>query len=119
MNKWLYNGKIIKSLKDIPECCMFATYVIDFPDTKEFYFGSKQIFFERRKKLSKKRANELYSGKGGKKKYEIVRTESDWKTYKSSSKVVQDKINSGKKCNFTFLGFYETKTLEDGTDIKI
>lgn len=109
MPNWTYLNKSIKSIDDMPRDKSFVVYRINFTGSKEFYIGCKQIFFDRRVKLSKKRANELYSGKGGKKKFERKITESDWAKYTSSSKVVNEMLDSGKKATFKFIGFYETK----------
>ncbi|EAX4885844.1 hypothetical protein AIP16_21670 [Salmonella enterica] len=56
-------------------------YVIQFPDDGSFYFGFKQVF--RRIKDAKKI------------KGSTVLNESDWKTYSSSSKTVQQRIDNG------------------------
>jgi len=52
--------------------------------------------------ISKKRAEELYSGRGAKKKKERKQTESNWRTYNTSSKEVESLILSRGEQNFTF-----------------
>ena len=108
MNKWQYRGQFVNSLEDIPECCPFICYRIIF-DSGEFYIVSKQVYSIKRVKLSKKKSNELWKGRGPKPKYEIQKKESDWKTYNSSSKVVQEKIAKGEKAKFIILDFFEDK----------
>lgn len=107
-SKWFWNGKLLKDINCIPECCPFAVYTIVF-NNGDYYIGSKQIYNTRNVKLSKKRANELYSGKGRKPTKERKVTESDWKTYQSSSKIVQQRLNSGEPAMFMINQFFETK----------
>lgn len=80
MSKWIYQGK---PLTEIPEGAYGFIYKITWGD--KFYIGCKQFYSNRNVKISKKRANELYSGRGPKKKKELKIKESDWRTYTSSS----------------------------------
>ncbi len=105
---WKYKNKQIKSVEDIPECCPFAVYLFKFEDGT-YYFGSKQIYFNLKVKLSKKKAKSLYSGKGSYKKFERKVKESDWLTYNSSSRIVQQKITDNQKVIKEFISFHETK----------
>jgi nicotinic acid phosphoribosyltransferase len=86
---WKYNGKI---LKEIPTDAFGFVYKITNLETKEYYIGSKQFYSNTNAKISKKRSNELYSGKGRKPTREKKQKESNWKTYISSSKKVQEMI---------------------------
>lgn len=108
MTKWLYRGSPLNSIKDIPECCPFVVYRIDFQDDT-YYIGSKQIYSTRRIKLSKKRSLLLWKGKGPKPKYETVVKESDWKIYCSSSKLVKDRLEKGENATFTIVDFFNNK----------
>lgn len=88
--EWIYNGKPIK-LENIENHWGFVYKIQN--SNGEFYIGSKSFFSRTNGKISKKRSNELYSGKGRKPLREKKIKESDWKTYKSSSKKVQEMIS--------------------------
>lgn len=105
--KWIYKGREIKDISDIPQCCPFIVYMIYF-ENNEYYIGSKQIYSVTHPKISKKRANELYSGKGRKPTREEKIKESDWKTYKSSSSIVKEMLKKY-KAKFLIYDFYNTK----------
>jgi hypothetical protein len=85
-----------KELKEIPEGAFGFVYKIIFPN-KQYYIGSKQFFSNTNGKISKKRSNELYSGKGRKPTREKKSVESNWKNYKSSSKTVQEMLKTTTK----------------------
>lgn len=108
MNYWTFRGRIIKSIKDIPECCPFMVYRIDFNDNT-YYIGSQQIISVTNPKISKKRANQLYTGKGRKKVRETkVQEKKGWLEYCSSSKIVQEKVKDT-KFNKYIIDFFNTK----------
>ena len=77
-------------------------------ENNEYYIGSKQIYSVTHPKISKKRANELYSGKGRKPTREEKIKESNWKTYKSSSSIVKEMLKKY-KAKFLIYDFYNTK----------
>lgn len=87
---WIYKNNPFK-IKDLESYWGFV-YKITNLSTNEFYIGSKSFFSRTNGKISKKRSNELYSGKGRKPTREKKIRESDWATYKSSSKKVQEMI---------------------------
>lgn len=97
--KWNYKNKELDK-KNIKNNIGFL-YKITFPDDC-YYIGYKLFYSKRNIKISKKRANELYSGKGRKKKKELKIQYSDWETYNSSSKIVQQKILETKEENVIF-----------------
>ena len=70
-NPWLYNGKTFES-EDIEDYFGFCYLLTDLENGK-MYIGRKYFYQNRKKKGQRKR----------------VRSESDWKTYYSSSKKVQ------------------------------
>lgn len=106
-NHWIYNDKPFK-IKDLDQYWGFV-YIIK-KNTGEFYIGSKSFFSRTNTKISKKRSNELYSGKGRKPLREKKVKESDWKTYKSSSKKVQAMIEENPNdFNYFIIKLFETK----------
>jgi len=107
-NNWIYKGKPF-IIKDLEPYWGFV-YKLKNLNTDEIYYGSKFFFSRTNGKISKKRSNELYSGKGRKPLREKKVKESDWKTYKSSSKKIQEMIANGDKFQFEILSLHETKS---------
>ena len=70
-NPWLYNGKVFES-EDINDYFGFCYLLTDLENGKQ-YIGRKYFYSIRKKKGIRKR----------------VRSESDWKSYYSSSKKIQ------------------------------
>jgi len=79
-NYWIYQGKRVSDLKDIPEGVFGFVYKI-IADNKK-YIGKKQLFSKRKKKFGKKQIALLTDRRS--KKYEYVITETNWQTYNSS-----------------------------------
>lgn len=105
---WLYKDKPFK-IKDLDQYWGFVYKILNLK-TQEFYIGSKSFFNRTNGKISKKRSNELYSGKGRKPTREKKIKESDWKTYKSSSKKVQNMINENPQdFQYEILTCFKTK----------
>ena len=52
----------------------------------KFYLGKKYFWYNIKKKLNKKQLAEIPAGPGRKPTHEIVKVETDWKTYWGSSK---------------------------------
>jgi hypothetical protein len=106
--KWKYKNKTINSP---PKDAYGFVYKIEDKTTGEFYYGSKTFWSRRNEKISKKRANELYSGKGRRKQKELKIRESDWLTYNSSSKELQRLILEKGEFSFSFniLSMHNTK----------
>lgn len=117
ITKWEFHGKKVESITDIPECCPFFLYEILFDDGT-YYYGYKQVFSVTNPKISKKKAKELYTGKGSYKKKLRTVKESDWLTYKTSSKYVQEKLLTC-KAEFHIIDFYSTKAEALGREAQL
>jgi hypothetical protein len=61
-------------------------YKITNKETGKFYIGKKVFWNNKKKKLTKKQLAELPPTPGRKPTHEVVRVESDWKTYWGSNK---------------------------------
>lgn len=85
-NRWIYKGGI---LQEPPKNAFGFVYEITTKDGKK-YIGQKRFFSRVNRKLSKKRQEELWSGKGRKPTKELIVRESNWKTYRSSNKDLKD-----------------------------
>ena len=126
---WMHQGRVITSIKDMPEGTYGFIYEVRYKPTDVRYIGKKALYFNRNKKLGKK-ALEVLKEERAKQglrgriplKQKVV-TESDWKNYFGSQKeiVALSKIdNSGRNWekrilefvpNKKLLTYYETKYL--------
>ena len=126
---WMYQGRVITSIKDMPEGTYGFIYEVIYKPTDVRYIGKKVLYFERNKKLGKKalkllqeeRAKQGLRGRTHTKQKVII--ESDWKDYFGSQKEIvalSKKDNSGKSWekrilefvpNKKLLTYYETKHL--------
>ena len=81
MISWRYKGKIFK---ETPEEYEAFVYLLQFEDGSK-YVGKKVFYSIRRVKVK------------GKMRRKVVKKESDWKSYCSSSEVVKEKLAMGQK----------------------
>jgi len=118
---WLYQGKEVLSLENLPQNTYGFIYISIHQPTGKSYIGKKSLFHNVKKKLTKKQLVEQ-TGRGRKPTTEIVQKESDWKTYYGSAKPILDLIKEGKQEEFTreilqlvtnkkLLTYYECKYL--------
>jgi hypothetical protein len=118
---WLYQGKEVLSLEDLPQNTYGFIYISIHQPTGKSYIGKKSLFHNVKKKLTK---NQLagQTGRGRKPTTEIIQKESDWKTYYGSAKPILDLLKEGKQEEFTreilqlvpnkkLLTYYECKYL--------
>jgi hypothetical protein len=84
MNNWIYNGKLISSIENIPdyENVVGFVYKITHLKTGKFYIGKKNLQHTRKTKITKKEKSETKT----RKTFKRVIKESDWLTYYGSSK---------------------------------
>lgn len=106
--KWKYKNKLFKG--DLEGNFGFV-YIITNKINNSYYIGCKQLVSHSNAKVSKKRASELYTGVGRKPTRERKVKESDWSTYKGSSKSLKESILEYGEENFTYtiLHFFKTK----------
>ena len=83
-SKWTYGSG---SLDEVPEGAYGFVYKVSW--SGGYYIGQKSFYSTQNKRISKKRAEELYSGKGARKKKERIVSESNWRTYNTSSEHVK------------------------------
>jgi hypothetical protein len=85
---WIYNGSFITELNDMPEGTIGFIYKITNGKTDEYYIGKKNVLSTRKRKFGKKEISLLTDKRL--KTYEMITSESDWKSYRSSNKQVQE-----------------------------
>ena len=99
---WLYKGKVIESIEDMPKDSFGFIYEVIHNPTGQKYLGKKVLQFNRK----------LPPLKGQKRKRKVVK-ESDWKTYYGSHQTIKTLIKEGKQEEFSreILQFVPTKKL--------
>lgn len=107
--KWIYQGRY---LDEVPEGAIGFVYVVRHKESHIFYHGCKLFYSTTNRVISKKRANELYTGKGAKKKREKKITPSDWQKYCTSSKNIQELVKDLGEDAFIWeiLAIFDNKT---------
>ena len=126
---WVYQGRVITSIKDMPEGTYGFIYEVIYKPTDVRYISKKVLYFERNKRLGKKALaalREERSKKGLRGRVPVkqkVITESDWKDYFGSQKEIvtlSQEDNAGENWekrilefvpNKKLLTYYETKHL--------
>lgn len=111
MPSWIYDGRIVNEISDMPEGTFGFIYEVTHTPTGRKYIGKKVLYFNRT----------LPPLVGQKRKRKVVK-ESDWKTYYGSHQEIVELIKEGKQEEFTkqilcfvpskkLLTYYETKYL--------
>lgn len=85
MNRWKLNNEL---LDEIPDNAYGFCYRITSPIG--YYIGSKCFYSTTNPKISKKRSGQIYKGTGRRPIREKKVKESNWKEYRSSSKIVKE-----------------------------
>ena len=88
---WIYQNRIIEALEEVPTGAIGFVYKISAKSSGKFYIGKKQLFTNRRVKITNK--EKLESGNNRRKFKQVVK-ESDWKSYCSSSKELQQEFKN-------------------------
>lgn len=101
-NNWTYKGKIVEQA---PEGAFGFIYEIVNKTTGKRYIGRKYLATTKRKPLTKAQKAK------GRTRRDVVRGESNWRSYQGSCKPLLADIKAIGKENFTFeiLAFAETK----------
>ena len=108
---WIYEGKPIESMEEMPEGTFGFVYEVTHNPTGKKYIGKKQLMMNRT----------LPPLKGQKRKRKVVK-EGDWKTYYGSQSEIKSLIKEGSVLDFSriilnfvpskkLLTYYETKYL--------
>ena len=119
---WLYKEKVINSIDDFPTDTFGYIYMVTHTPSGVSYLGKKSLYHNVKRKLTKKELAEMPVTRGRKVLTEVVKKESDWKTYFGSAKPILALIKDGKQEEFTrqilqlvpnkkLLTYYECKYL--------
>ena len=87
--KWLYKGKEINEISDLPKNAFGFVYQTTHLPTNKKYIGKKSLIYNLKKKLGKKE-KALWEGKGRPPIYKRVLKESDWKNYYGSHGFIKE-----------------------------
>ena len=87
--KWLYKGKEINEISDLPNNAFGFVYQTTHLPTNKKYIGKKSLIYNLKKKLGKKE-KALWEGKGRPPVYKRVLKESDWKNYYGSHSFIKE-----------------------------
>lgn len=114
---WRYEGRDIESIDDIPEGAIGFVYLLTNIESGKKYIGKKFLYSERKKALTKKEIAALESKRL--KKWKMVKSESDWLTYSSSSKDIQEEIKNGAQFYRDILHFTFSKLQTTYLEVKL
>lgn len=89
---WKYNGVLVTEVTDMPENAIGFVYRITTADGKK-YIGKKSLYSIRKRKFGKKESKLITDRRL--KHYEMVKKESDWRTYTGSNKELNEDIKNG------------------------
>lgn len=120
---WYYYNNEINSINDMPEGVIGFVYKIIFTDGSK-YIGKKNLYTTKtvkslkNDKLRPNTVNRIFknTGKGFRQKFDIIKKESDWKTYQGSAKECKNKTVERKEIlqyaySHQELTYLETKML--------
>lgn len=114
---WIYKEKVVESIADAPEGAVGFCYLITNLDNGKKYIGKKYLHSNRKKALTKKEIEALPNKRL--KKWKMVKTESDWMTYDSSSKDLKDDISQGAQITKEILEFTFSKMYTTYLEVKL
>jgi len=95
---WIYKGKVITEISDMPENTFGFIYEVTHLPTGKKYLGKKQLMSVTNKALGKKELA-LITDKRLSKKKQVIK-ESDWKIYYGSQSEIKQLIKDGNKEDF-------------------
>jgi hypothetical protein len=101
MKNWLYENKEIISLEDFPIDTFGYIYIVTHTPSGVSYLGKKWLYNNVKRKLTKKELAEMPITRGRRVITEVVKKESDWKTYFGSEERIKKLIKEGKQDEFT------------------
>lgn len=89
----MYDNEEITSIEQVPEGAMGFVYLLTNLETGRRYIGKKYLYSERKTKLGKKEVAALENKRL--KKWKMVKKESEWLNYASSSEEIKKEIAEG------------------------
>lgn len=101
---WIKDNKLVTKL---PDNCFGFVYLIENITNGKKYIGKKQAFSLRKKKFGKRKLAEINDKRL--KKYEMIRSESNWQHYTGSNKELNEDIKNGAEISKTILEYAYSK----------
>lgn len=118
MPNWTREDLEISSVEDFEKNSIGFIYLIEMSNGRK-YIGKKNLYSERKKHFGKKKLSEITDKRL--KTYEIIKKESDWKSYLGSNKQLKEDLIEGVRVvkreiiiecdSIKKLTFYELKAL--------
>lgn len=96
---WIHNNEVISSIDQLPEGAYGFIYRVTHQPTNKMYIGKKVLYFNTKKKLTKKEITE-WNKPGRPPKAKVVTKESDWMKYYGSDKWIVQQIKEGRSDQF-------------------
>lgn len=90
---WIYQDELIESIDNVPEGAVGFIYLLTNLESGRRYIGKKSLFSERKTKLNKKEVAALENKRL--KKWKMVKKESEWLGYMSSSEEIKKEAAQG------------------------
>lgn len=113
----MYKGNEVSSIEDVPEGAIGFIYLMINVSNGKKYIGKKLLYSERRKALTKKEIGELTSKRL--KKWKMVKKESDWLTYNSSSEDIKNDMKAGHLFTKVIIEFTFSKIQTTYLEVKL
>jgi len=107
MDYWILNEKQITSLNDLPEDIFGFVYLITNLDNGKKYIGKKQIFSNRKVKLSKRQLERRLDKRSS--IYKTIKKESNWLIYTGSNEELSKDVRNGANIKREILKICYTK----------
>ena len=89
---WTFNNKEMSNLEHFSDDSVGFIYLITLSNGKS-YIGRKKLYSERKRNFGKKELANIVDKR--KKKYEIIKKESDWNSYIGSNKLLHEDFKNG------------------------
>jgi len=105
---WIYDGKEVLSLKDMPQGVIGFIYRIDnLSEPGKYYIGRKTVASQKKKKLT---AKEKLLPENNRKSFKTEYCESSgWKNYYGSNLILKDDVKKGARTRRTILKYCFSK----------
>ena len=109
LNNWIYEGKEVRSIEDLPSGTHTFIYIIENLDKNKIYIGRKQVIAVRNKPITERERKLPEFADRRKKKRQIITEARKWMEYTGSNKELNEDIGNGDTIRKTILKCCKTK----------